>query len=52
MSSMPTGRREQAIAALAHLLIAQFEREARRRDPDAEDRGRVAGNGGTQEGAP
>jgi hypothetical protein len=49
---MPAERREQAISALAHLLLAQFEHEARRRDPDAEDRGRVAGNGGTQEGEP
>jgi hypothetical protein len=49
MTSMPTDRREQTICAIAHLLVAHFELEARRRDPDAEGRGRVAGNGGTQE---
>jgi hypothetical protein len=52
MTLMPPDLREQAISALAHLLIAQFEREAQRRDPDTEDRGRVAGNGLRQEGQP
>jgi alkanesulfonate monooxygenase SsuD/methylene tetrahydromethanopterin reductase-like flavin-dependent oxidoreductase (luciferase family) len=47
-----TDLREQAISALAYLLIAQFEREAQRRDPDAEDRGRVIDDGLMQEGAP
>jgi len=52
LTSMPPDRREQAISAIAHLLIAQFERETPRRDPDAADGGRVAGNGGKQEGEP
>jgi hypothetical protein len=52
MTLMPPDLREQAISALAYLLIAQFEREAQLRDPDAEDRGRVAGDGLMQEGEP
>jgi hypothetical protein len=52
MTLMPPDLREQAISALADLLIAQLEREAQRRDPDTEDRGRVAGNGLRQEGQP
>jgi len=52
MSSMPTDRREQAISALAHLLTAQFEHDAQRRDPHIADRGRVAGNGLKQEEEP
>jgi hypothetical protein len=52
MTLMPPDLREQAISALAYLLIAQFEREAQLRDPDAEDRGRVAGDGLIQEGEP
>jgi hypothetical protein len=50
MTLMPPDHREQAISALADLLIAQFEREAQRCDPDSKDRGRVAGNGLRQEG--
>jgi hypothetical protein len=44
---MSTGRREQAISAIAALLIAEFEREAQ---PalDAHGRGRVV-NGGTEQ---
>jgi hypothetical protein len=49
---MPANRREQAISAIAHLLIAQFEHEARRHDPDAEGGGRVAGSGSEQEEEP
>jgi hypothetical protein len=52
MTLMPSDLREQAISALAYLLIAQFEREAQRHDPDAEDRGRVAGDNLRQEGQP
>lgn len=49
---MPADRREQAIAALAHLLIVQLERQLRQPDPDAHGRGRVAGGGNEQEEQP
>jgi hypothetical protein len=49
---MPADRREQAIAALAYLLVVQLERQLRQPDPDAEDRGRVAGSGSEQEEEP
>jgi hypothetical protein len=45
---MSTGRREQAISALAALLIAEFEREAQQPALDAHGRGRVA-DGGTEQ---
>ncbi len=51
-ASMPADRREQAIAALAYLLVVQLERQLRQPDPDAEDRGRVAGSGSEQEEEP
>jgi hypothetical protein len=47
---MSTGRREQAISAIAALLIADFEREAQQPAPDAHGRGRVADGGIDQEG--
>jgi hypothetical protein len=46
---MSADRREQAIAALAHLLIVSLERQLRQPDPDAQGRGRVAGSGSEQE---
>jgi hypothetical protein len=51
-ASMPANRREQAIAALAQLLIVQLERQRRQPDPDAHGRGRVAGSGSEQEEEP
>jgi hypothetical protein len=38
---MPPERREQAIAALAQLLLAGLERDAAALDADRQDRGRV-----------
>jgi hypothetical protein len=49
---MPADRREQAIAALAHLLIVHLERQLRQPDPHAQGRGRVAGSGSEQEEQP
>jgi hypothetical protein len=49
---MPADRREQAVAALAHLLIVQLERQVRQPDPDVHGRGRVAGSGSEQEEEP
>jgi hypothetical protein len=51
-ASMSADRREQAIAALAHLLIVSLERQLRQPDPDAQGRGRVAGSGSEQEEQP
>jgi hypothetical protein len=51
-ASMPADRREQAIAALAHLLIVQLERQLRQPGPDAQGRGRVAASGSEQEEEP
>jgi hypothetical protein len=47
---MSTGRREQAISAIAALLIAEFERESQQPALDAHGRGRVADGGIDQEG--
>jgi hypothetical protein len=48
LSTMSTSRREQAISAIAALLIAEFEREAQQPALDAHGRGRVA-DGGTEQ---
>ena len=47
---MSTGRREQAISAIAALLIAEFERGAQKPALDAHGRGRVADDGIDEEG--
>jgi hypothetical protein len=47
-ASMPANRREQAIAALAQLLIVQLERQRRQPDPDIQGRGRVAASSSEQ----
>jgi hypothetical protein len=47
---MSTGRCEQAISAIAALLIAEFEREAQQPALDGHGRGRVADGGIDQEG--
>ena len=47
---MSTGRREQAISAIAALLIAEFEREAQQPALNTYGRGRVADGGIDQEG--
>jgi hypothetical protein len=52
IAPMPADRREQAVAALAHLLIVQLERQVRQPDPDVHGRGRVAGSGSEQEEEP
>jgi hypothetical protein len=49
---MPADRREQAIAALAHLLIVHLERQLRQPDAHAQGRGRVAGSSIEQEEQP
>jgi hypothetical protein len=49
---MPADRREQAVAALVHLLIVQVERQLRQPDPGDHGRGRVAGSGSEQEEEP
>jgi hypothetical protein len=49
---MPADRREQAIAALAHLLIVHLERQLGQPDPHVQGRGRVAGSGSEQEEQP
>lgn len=49
---MPADRRERAITALAHLLIAHFERQLLQPDPNAQGRGRVASSGSEQEDQP
>jgi hypothetical protein len=46
---MTTGRREQAIAASAALLIAELEHEAKQPTRDTYARGRVADGGIDQE---
>ena len=52
VSSMSPDRREQAISAIADLLIVQFEREAHQAAPDAQSGGTVAGNESKQEELP
>jgi hypothetical protein len=52
MASMPPERREQAISAIAALLMVQLEREAQQPALHARGRGRVAGSGTRQEGEP
>ena len=52
MASMPPERREQAISAIAALLMVQLEREAQQPALDARGRGRVADSGRRQEGEP
>jgi len=52
MASMPPERREQAISAIADLLMVQLEREAQQPALDARGRGRVADSGARQEGEP
>jgi hypothetical protein len=52
MASMPPERREQAISAIAALLMVQLEREAQPPALDARGRGRVADSGTRQEGEP
>jgi hypothetical protein len=47
---MSAGRREQAISAIAALLIAGFERQAQQPALDAHGRGRVADGGIDEEG--
>jgi hypothetical protein len=47
---MTAGRREQAVSAIAALLMAEFEREAQQPALDANGRGRVADGGMDQEG--
>jgi hypothetical protein len=49
---MPADRREQAISAMADLLIGQLEREAQRPALAARGRGRVAGSSRRQEELP
>jgi hypothetical protein len=49
---MPADRRDQAISAIADLLVGQFEREAQPPHQDAHGRGRVAGSSRRQEGEP
>jgi hypothetical protein len=43
VAQMPVARREQAISAIADLLVVQLEREAQRPAFSARGRGRVAG---------
>jgi hypothetical protein len=52
IAQMPDDRREQAISAIADLLVVQLEREAQRPAFSASGRGRVAGGNMRQEELP
>ena len=52
IAQMPDDRREQAISAIADLLVVQLEREAQRPATSATGRGRVAGGNMRQEEVP